>query len=126
MFIYFNANPVLNIVEDCVVRAISVLTNRPWEVVHDDICYKSGLMYDMPESNAVWGAYLKDLGYVRGELPDTCPICYTVLEFCKDHPKGKYLVATGSHVVAVVNGDYYDTWDSGDEVLVYYWRKGEL
>lgn len=22
-------------------------------------------------------------------------------------------------------GDYYDTWDSGDEVLAYYWRKGE-
>lgn len=26
MFVYFNANPVLNIVGDCVVRAISVLT----------------------------------------------------------------------------------------------------
>ena len=126
MFVYFNANPVLNIVGDCVVRAISVLTNRPWEIVHEDICYKSRLMYDMPSSNAVWGAYLKDLGYVRGDIPDTCPSCYSVIAFCKDHPTGKYLVATGSHVVAVMNGDYYDTWDSGDEVLAYYWKKGEL
>ena len=37
-----------------------------------------------------------------------------------DHPKGIYVVATGSHVVAVVNGDYYDSWDSGDEIVAYY------
>ena len=123
MFIFYNANPVQNIVGDCTVRAISVITGLPWEVVHDDLCDLSGLMYDMPSSNVVWGEYLSDLGYRRGRLPDTCPICYTVRRFCRDHRRGRFLLGTGTHVMAVIDGDYIDTWDSGDEVISYYWEK---
>lgn len=80
-------------------------------------------MYDMPSSNAVWGAYLADMGYRRYVIPDTCPACYSVKQFCIDNPKGKYLLATGTHAVTVIDGDYYDTWDSGDEVPIYYFTK---
>lgn len=80
-------------------------------------------MFDMPSSNRVWGEYLKSRGYERFVIPNTCPDCYTIRDFCIEHPKGKYLVATGVHVVAVVDGDYYDTWDSGGELPIYYWRK---
>ena len=125
MYIYYNANPVKNVVGDCVIRAISVLTSQPWEIVHDDICDLSGLMYDMPSSNEVWSEYLRKLGYIRGIIPNTCPTCYTVRAFCYDHPYGKYLVATGTHVVAVINGNYIDTWDSGDETIIYFWKKGD-
>lgn len=38
---------------------------------------------------------------------------------------GRYLLALDQHVVAVVDGDYYDTWDSGNEIPIYYWMKGE-
>lgn len=123
MFIFFNANPVKNVVGDCVIRAISVLAKLPWEVVHDEICDLSGVMYDMPSSNEVWSEYLRILGYERGSIPNTCPSCYTVRAFCRDHKRGRFLVATGSHVVAIINGDYYDTWDSGDEAIIYYWKK---
>ena len=78
---------------------------------------------DMPSDNDIWELYLYNKGYRRGVLPDTCPDCYTVDRFCQEYPKGKYLLATGRHVVAVVNGDYYDAWDSGKEVPVYYWHK---
>ena len=80
-------------------------------------------MNDMPSSNAVWGAYLRTLGFKREAIPNTCPECYTVNDFCEDNPEGVFIVATGNHVVAVVDGDYYDTWDSGDELPIYYWRK---
>jgi len=33
------------------------------------------------------------------------------------------ILATGTHVIAVGDGNYYDTWDSGQEVPIYYWRK---
>ena len=62
-------------------------------------------------------------GFKRFIIPDTCPDCYTIKSFCSDHPKGEFIAATGSHVVAVVDGDYYDTGDSGNEVPVYYWKK---
>ena len=80
-------------------------------------------MSDMPSSNRVWGEYLYQNGYRRFIIPDSCPDCYTVKDFCKEHPRGKYILATGTHVICVVNGNYYDSWDSGNEVPIYYWRK---
>lgn len=82
-------------------------------------------LYDMPSSNYVWGSYLKSKGYVRHNLPDTCPECYTLRQFCDEHQKvgSKYIVATGTHAVAVVDGNIYDSWDSSDEVVTYYWEK---
>ena len=123
MFIRTNPNPVSNLVGDCVIRAISILTNESWDYVYDEVTEQGRQMYDMPSSNAVWGAYLHDLGYKRKVIPDTCPNCYSIIQFCLDNPYGKYLLATGTHVVTVIDGDYYDTWDSGDEVPVYYFTK---
>lgn len=80
-------------------------------------------MKDMPSSNAVWGEYLKRNGFTRHIIPDTCPSCYTVGAFCEDHPYGAYMLATGTHVVAVIDGNYIDTWDSGNEIPIYYWKK---
>lgn len=80
-------------------------------------------MYDMPSSNRVWGAFLNNNGYSKHVIPNTCPDCYSVKEFCYDHPVGRYLLALDGHVVAVVDGCYYDTWDSGNEIPLFYWRK---
>lgn len=52
-----------------------------------------------------------------------CPECYTVADFCWDNPYGYYLLATGTHAVAVIDGDYYDTWDSGNESVAYYYER---
>ena len=123
MFIRTNPNPANNLVGDCVIRAISILTNKSWDYVFIDLYQFAHNMYDMPSSNAVWGAYLHDLGYKRKVIPNTCPNCYTVRHFCRDNPRGYYLLATGTHVVTVIDGDYYDTWDSGDEIPIYYFTK---
>lgn len=82
-------------------------------------------MYDMPSSNAVWGNYLLKIGYKRYAVNTDCYECYTISDFCFEHPRGVYLLATGTHAVAVINGNYYDTWDSGNENPIYYWTKGE-
>ena len=85
-----------------------------------------GLMLcDMPSSNNVWGSLLTDNGFTREIIPNTCPECYTVSDFCEDHAKGTYVLGTGTHAVAVIDGNYYDAWDSGDEIPVYVWKKGE-
>lgn len=83
-------------------------------------------MGDMPSANHVWGAYLRAKGFTRRIVPDTCPDCYTVREFAEEHPHGTYILALSGHVVAVKDGNYYDTWNSGDETPIYYWfRKDE-
>ena len=124
-FVYRNPNPVNNLVGDCVIRGISILLEKPWEFVYIEIVAQGYSMYDMPSSNEVWGAYLKSQGFKKKIITNSCPNCYSVREFCKDHPIGRFLLATGSHVITVIDGDYFDTWNSGDEVPIYYFYKEE-
>ena len=123
MFIRYNANPYGRRTSDCVIRAISVLTDQTWDETYLDIMIWGFLIKDMPSVNKLWGSYLRRNGFVRFRLPDNCPDCYTIRQFCYDYPYGKYMLATGTHVVAVINGNYYDTWDSGDEVPIALWKK---
>lgn len=122
-YINYNPNPVRKLVGDCVIRAISKATEQDWERTYIEICLQGFMMHDMPSSNDVWGTYLYGKGFRRYVIPDSCPECYTVSEFCVDNPDLTGILATGSHVIAVSNGNYYDSWDSGQEVPIYYWRK---
>jgi len=121
----YNPNPYNNLVIDCTVRAISKATGQSWDETYIGLAVEGYIIKDMSNSNRVWGQYVKRLGFKKFSLPNTCPDCYTVKQFCVDYPRGIFLLATGNHVVAVVNGDYYDTWDSGDEIPVYFWTKGD-
>lgn len=125
-FTRYNANPINNLVGDCVIRAISTLMDQSWDDTYFGVVSEGFLLKNMPSDNSVWGRYLRRNGYERTMIPDTCPDCYTIRDFCYDHPNGKYLLATGTHVVAVIDGDYYDTWDSGNEIPIYYWRKRRI
>ena len=122
-YVYYNPNPAGQRVGDCVIRAISKLTGQDWGQTYIGVAVQGYISYDMPSSNAVWAEYLRGRGYRRFVIPDTCPDCYTVRDFCIDNPQGAFLLATGSHVVTVVDGDYYDAWDSGAEVPIYFWTK---
>lgn len=124
MFEYYNPNPNGSDNNDCVIRALTKILDKSWEDVYWELAELGFLMHDMPSVNKVWDEYLRRYGFYRNVIPNMCPTCYTVLDFCRDHPTGKFVLATGSHVVAVVNGDYYDSWNSGNEVPIFYYRKG--
>ena len=123
MYINYNANPIKRRSDDCVIRAISTVLNKPWEEVYCDLCEYGRREYDMPSANYLWGKYLHNNGFYRSIVPDTCPDCYTVSKFAKDHTTGRYILALSGHVVALINGNYFDSWDSGDEVVLYYWKE---
>ena len=122
-YVNFNKNNKKKLVGDCVIRAIATLLDVDWDDVYLDITTKGFYMKDMPSSNEVWSSYLRDVGFERYVIPNSCPDCYTVKDFCIDNPQGQFLLATGSHVIAVIDGSYYDTWDSGNEVPIYYWQR---
>ena len=115
-----NSNPGQRRVGDCVIRAIATATDRPWVDVYDDLYRMGRDEYDMMSSNALWGRYLYDLGFHPFILPDSCPQCVTVREFCKHYPHGRYIIGTGSHAIAIIDGDYFDTFDSGGLTPTYF------
>lgn len=123
MYKYYNPNPTGKQVGDCVIRGVSRVTGLSWDDTYINICLMGYELKDMPSANHVWESYLASKGFVRRMIKDACPFCYTVDQFTRDHPQGVFLLATGTHVVAVEDGNYYDAWDSGNEVPIYYWRK---
>lgn len=125
MFKYKNKNKLGRIVGDCVIRAISTLLNQTWDETYIGIVIQGFISADMPSSDDVWGDYLFYKGYERCVLPHKCPDCLTVREFAERYDTGRYLLFVGGHVVAVINGKYYDTWDSGDKVVIYFFQKRE-
>ena len=124
-WIPYNANPAGRNVGDCTVRAISKALGEDWEKCYSGMAVQGFVLCDMPSANHVWGAYLRSRGFHRHIIPDECPDCYTVRDFCRDHPEGMFILALSGHVVAVQDGDYYDTWDSGNEIPIYYWQREE-
>lgn len=124
-YINFNPNPENKNVGDCVIRAICVATDCDWDTAYIKTILQGYILHDMPSSDSVWGSLLLREGFVREIIPNTCPYCYTVSQFADEHPEGIFVLGTGTHAVAVKNGDYYDAWDSGDKVPLFYWRKEE-
>lgn len=126
MYIPYNPNPDGLTVGDCVIRALTAVLGQTWFEAYSDLAILGLKMSDMPSANRVWGEFLRQRGFCRYNLPDSCPDCYTVHDFCSDHPIGVYVLATGTHVIGIIDGNYYDAWDSGNEVPIYYWRENGL
>ena len=124
MWIEYLNNPFGLRVGDCVIRAISKALNQSWEKTYIDLCVQGFMLGDLPSSNAVWSSYLRHKGFKRHTIED-CPDCYSIEDFCRDHPKGVFVIGTGSHAVAVVDANIFDAWDSRQETPVYYFEKGE-
>ncbi len=81
------------------------------------------MMSDLPSSNQVWGNYLIQKGFNEHSLLRKCISCYNVIDFCNDHPVGTFVLGTDSHAVCIINGYYYDSFDSGDMNPTYYFEK---
>lgn len=121
MWIKCNPNPARKEVPDCVIRAIAIALRIRWVEVYDDLCKLGRIEFNMPSADAVWGKYLYQKGFQPFRLPESCPRCVTVNQFSKIFDRGTYIIGTGSHAVAVINGDYYDSWDSGNEIPSFFW-----
>jgi hypothetical protein len=121
----FQNNPSGRNVGDCSVRAVSVALDVSWEAAYALIAANGFQMNDVMSSNSVWGSVLRQHGFYRHAIPNTCPDCFTIEDFAIEHPRGVYVVGTGNHVVTVKDGEIWDSWDSSKEIPVYYWSMEE-
>jgi len=125
MWVKYNPNPAGRLVGDCAVRAVSAALGIDWEEAYNLIADAGYNMGDMPSSNSVWGAVLRQNGFYRTAVPNTCPDCYTAADFARDHPRGVFVLGFGAHVATVIDGNIYDSWNSSNEIPQYFWYRKE-
>ena len=123
MWIEYNPNPTGRSVGDCAVRAVARALDIDWETAYSMITANGFAMGDMPSSDSVWGAVLRQNGFYRQAISNTCPDCYTAEDFARDNPSGIFVLGFGDHVATIVDGNIYDSWDSSQEIPIYVWYK---
>lgn len=120
---YYNPNPRGSHTGDCVIRALCAVTGQTWEETYTGLALLGYALSDLPHANHVWKNYLQSKGYTMYAIPNTCPDCYTVADFADDHPRGRYVLGTGTHAVGIVDGIAYDTWNSLSESPIYFFAE---
>lgn len=125
MFKYMDLNPCRKQNDDCVIRAVATMFGISWKKAYTDLCNYGLLVCDLPNSASTITLYLKEKGFKRYIVSSECPACYTLRDFCEEYPYGDFIVLTDGHAVTVINGNYYDNFDSGGLTPVYYWKKEE-
>lgn len=112
IFTYKNVNPKKRITGDCEIRAIAKATKLSWEEVVRrlaEIGIETGYCPFVKES---YGLLLERCGFKKKPQPRHLDNTkYTLREFVKEHPRGRYVVNMPHHVTVVVNGKNYDIWD---------------
>ena len=133
-FHYHNQNPHNRITTDCVIRAISTATEIPYNQVVMELAElqcKTG--YDDGD-HKLYDLYLKEKGWIKRKQPRKLDNTkFTGKEFCEalqedyDYALGrtKRIVAHigGNHVVAIVDAQVWDIWDSTGGCIGNYWEK---
>ena len=86
MYKYKNMNPYNRNIEDCVIRSLSLLTDKEWDDTYRELAYYSSLDGYMTDNVEFVEDYLDDR-YHR-----ECHYSKSVGEFANEHPFGKYAV----------------------------------
>lgn len=112
---------------DCVVRALTKVTGKNWMEAFEALLPYAIELQCMPNSQVCYEKYLKEHGFVyHGISNKKGSKRPTVDRFAKDHKEGEFFLNVANHCVAVVDGIYYDTWDSGYKCLYGYWERQEV
>ena len=116
MYKYYNTNPFNRHIDDCVIRAISVLTNKSWYKIFDELSYlasNEGMMFDRVE-------FVED--YLDDRYNRECHYSKKLGEFAKEYPIGRYAITMNGHITALIDGVIYDTFDCRDRIMRCAWR----
>ena len=109
---------------DCVIRALTKVMDKEWLEVFDELVPIAREIQSTLGMKIVYETYLKNNGFeyvgISNKKGSKRP---TVESFAKDNREGTYYLNVANHCVAVVDGVYYDTWDSGHKSLYGYWIK---
>lgn len=121
----YNANAQNRNTTDCVIRALSLVYDLDYRDVHNELNrIKRDEGFVAFNSFRTYATFLRRHGF---ESTEDISDIVTVDEFADAHPDGTYCVhcknPTGSstHMVAILDGTIYDSWDSRYYNVTRYW-----
>lgn len=115
---------------DCVVRAIAIACERPYQRVVDDLNERAQLLTCVTErgvSRDVYEPYLAELGWFWTPtmlIGSGCKVHLLATEL----PSGRLICRVSVHLVAVIDGVIYDNHDprrNGTRCVYGYYRREE-
>lgn len=121
-WIEYNPNPQKKNTGDCSIRAYTKAADITWDEAYDVAMEWGRKLAAIPDDHSVVHRILsKHFGYeytkpAKGEK-------ITVNQFAIAHKHGTYVLWVRGHVVTVVNGHYYDSWDSGNRRVYGIYEK---
>ena len=119
-----NKKDIKDNIGDCVIRALTKATGKEWLEVFDELIPYARAMQAPCISQQVYEAYLINHGYIYTGISNAKGTKRpTVASFAKSHKEGTFVLRVAHHVVTAQDGNYYDTWDSGEKSLYGYWTK---
>lgn len=113
-----NNNPYGRITGDCAVRAIAMAFGISWLEAYRLLAKEGELQGALPDEVETIDAVIMQKGW-RVFAFDGKSV--TVAKFAESNPKGKFLAILKGHAVTIIDGDYYDRWDSGKQKIVHYY-----
>lgn len=137
----YNPNPEQKNTGDCSIRSYCGAFGLTWDAAYDIASKIAKSMSELPDSNRVCDAIITQhfgMHVMEEEVKnehhedlvdnDEKPkkqkktkkkkvAKMTINEFAMTHPFGTYIVVSPHHQTAVVNGEYLDSWDSGDKKI---------
>ena len=122
-FSFYNRNPKNKLLaSDCVARAISIATGLSWCQVIREITELGITLGSVFNDKKVYEAWLHKKGWVKMKQPRKLNNTkYTLTEFMKKQPKGRFLVKLAHHLTFVEDGKVYDTWNCTKKTVGNYW-----
>lgn len=116
MYKYHNANPKKLLIDDCVLRAISVAEGTTWNECQEKLSY-------LANKEAM---LLNDVQFVEGYLderyPRKCHYGMTVGEFARECPLGHFVVTMNGHITAIIDNVIVDTFDCSNRIMKCCWQ----
>lgn len=122
----YNANPKKRKTSDCVIRALTVALNKKYEIVARDLFNISHELVTTQTATETYTHYLDkyytlDKIYVM-HLVNGKRKRLTVRDICQKFKKGTFVVTVANHLVAVKDGQFYDTFDCSNKSAYKIWR----
>lgn len=107
---------------DCVIRAFAIAADLTWLQAFDYLCGYARETYGTPSCHTTYEPAFERFGFRPCHLKavKAGKKRMTTEDFCKSHPKGRYILRLANHLTAVVDGVNYDTWNTANRCIYKY------